>query len=60
LQHFDFWIPQFVPDGDFGFTGYFAPQVRGIPQLGFAVVNPQVNRPGRLALDDNGIKAGKL
>jgi hypothetical protein len=54
------WLAQVRPDCFLGITGDLAPSHRGVAQLGLAVLDPQVDRLGRLALEDDGVKARLL
>jgi hypothetical protein len=54
----DLFISEFFPKGVLGFQGIFTPELRGVPDLDFAIVDPEIDRNIGCALNDEGIISG--
>ena len=53
-------VAELFADGIFDVAGNLAPEMAGVTQLHFGFVDPEVDGPGRGAVDDNRIPAGAL
>ncbi len=57
--HPDFLVAQLLPDEGLSAVGVLAPEVRSIAQLGAAILDAEIHRLRRAALDEDAVVAGE-